>query len=145
MPTDYAYALSEFLRFAEQGDAQAQFNLGVMYGLGLGVAQDYTEALAWYERAADAGNARAQSNLGWMFGTGRGVPQDYVAAHAWYSLAAAKGEDMARQNRELLSTRMTPSQVEKAQDLAKALAHAERSPDDALGSPSFEDLGPESG
>ena len=80
MPTDYRAAFEEFARFAEQGDTGAQFNLGVMYGLGLGVAQDYLMAMDWYEKAALNGNAQAQCNLAWMYGTGRGVPQDFVRA-----------------------------------------------------------------
>ncbi|NKC13598.1 MAG: hypothetical protein GKR94_15830 [Gammaproteobacteria bacterium] len=53
-----------------------------------------------------------------MYGTGRGVPQDFVRALAWYSVAAACGEDTARKNRDLLNSKMTPSQVECAQALA---------------------------
>ena len=48
MPVDYAAALEEYQRFADQGDAQAQCNLGVMYGLGLGVQQSYIKAMGWY-------------------------------------------------------------------------------------------------
>ena len=52
---------------AEQGDAQAQFNLGEMYRTGEGVAQDYKEAAAWFRKAADQGDAQAQLNLGVMY------------------------------------------------------------------------------
>jgi TPR repeat protein len=129
MPTDYKAAFDEFQRFAEQGDDEAQYHLGVMYGLGLGVAQNYLTAMDWYERAAMRGNARAQANLGWMYGTGRGVPQDFVRALAWYSVAAAAGQDTARQNRDTLNNRMTPSQVEKSQALASDLAKSARASD----------------
>ena len=40
---------------AEQGDAAAQYNLGIMYGNGTGVPQDDAEALRWYRLAADQG------------------------------------------------------------------------------------------
>ena len=49
---------------AEQGDAEAQFNLGVMYANGRGVPQDDSEAVRWYRLAADQGHAGAQFNLG---------------------------------------------------------------------------------
>ena len=52
---DYAAALREFLPLAQQGDAQAQFNLGVMYGEGQGVPRDYAEALKWFRLAAAQG------------------------------------------------------------------------------------------
>ena len=42
---DYATALREWRPFAEQGNASAQFNLGVMYGNGQGVTLDYAEAV----------------------------------------------------------------------------------------------------
>jgi uncharacterized protein len=52
---------------AEQGYAEAQYNLGVMYGNGNGVVQDYAEAVKWYRLAAEQGNAKAQNNLGVMY------------------------------------------------------------------------------
>ncbi|MBM3522441.1 MAG: SEL1-like repeat protein, partial [Alphaproteobacteria bacterium] len=56
---DYAEALKLWRPLAEQGNAYAQYNLGVMYDNGWGVAQDYAEAERWYRLAADQGNARA--------------------------------------------------------------------------------------
>lgn len=40
---------------AEQGVAQAQYNLGVCYDIGNGVAKDYAEAVKWYRKAAEQG------------------------------------------------------------------------------------------
>ena len=48
---------------AAQGDAGAQYNLGLMYKNGEGVLQDYLRAVEWYTKAADQGNANAQSML----------------------------------------------------------------------------------
>jgi TPR repeat protein len=62
---------------ADQGDATAQCNLGVMYGKGEGVQQNYTEALKWYKKAADQGDATAQYALGLMYYNGEGVQQNY--------------------------------------------------------------------
>ncbi len=66
---------------AEQGDAGAQCNLGVIYAKGNGVPQNYAEAVKWYRRAAEQDDPAAQSNLGAMYDHGDGVPQDYVEAH----------------------------------------------------------------
>ncbi len=44
---DFAKAFQLCKPLAEQGDADAQFNLGVMYASGHGVPQDYAEALSW--------------------------------------------------------------------------------------------------
>jgi len=48
---------------AEQGHAEAQFNLGLMYIDGQGVPQDYTQAAQWYRKAAEQGDATAQGML----------------------------------------------------------------------------------
>jgi len=46
---------------AEQGDAMAQLNLGLMYGIGLGVKQNYSEAYVWSSLAAASGHGNAMS------------------------------------------------------------------------------------
>ena len=60
---DYRVALAGFKALAEQGDAPAQSNLGLMYEKGMGVTQDFPQAMRWYRKAADQGVAIAQSNL----------------------------------------------------------------------------------
>jgi TPR repeat protein len=52
---DYATALREWTPLAEQRDASAQYNLGVMYENGQGVPQDYKTAVKWYRLAAEQG------------------------------------------------------------------------------------------
>jgi len=81
---------------AEQGDAEAQFNLGVMYDNGDGVAQNYAEAVRWYRLAAAQGYAVAQNYLGAMYDNGEGVERDHEEAVRWYRLADGQeneGED----------------------------------------------------
>jgi TPR repeat protein len=74
-----------------QGDGVAQFNLGVMYETGKGVAKDEREAVAWYRKAAKQGNAHAQLRLSEMFEYGRGVMKDKREAVAWNRKAAEQG------------------------------------------------------
>jgi S1-C subfamily serine protease len=88
---DYATALREWRPLAEQGDASAQHNLGVMYDEGQGVLQDYKTAVKWYRLAAKQGNASAQYSLGVMYDNGEGVPEDHKTAVKWYRLAAIQG------------------------------------------------------
>ena len=116
---DYATALREWKPLAEQGYADAQYNLGVMYRKGEGVPQDDKTAVKWYRLAAEQGVVDAQSNLGAMYADGQGVIQDYVRAHMWFNIAASSGHKDAVGARDLLEERMTPSQIEKAQDLAR--------------------------
>ena len=99
---DYATALKEMQPLAEQGDATAQFNLGVMYNFGQGVPQDYQEAVRWYRLAAEQGYAHAQFNLGSMYANGQGVLQDYGEAAHWYRLAADQSVATAQINLAVL-------------------------------------------
>ena len=54
-PAEWSFA--ETKAKAEAGDADAQYNLGLMYVLGEGVEQDFKEAVKWYQKAADQGDA----------------------------------------------------------------------------------------
>ena len=80
---------------AEQGDAAAQYNLGICYYNGQGVAQDYVEAVRWFRKAAEQGYVEAQYKLGYCYYDGRGVAQDYVEAVRWHRKAAEQGHDKA--------------------------------------------------
>jgi len=77
---------------AEQGDVDAQNNMGWLYFKGNGVPQDYETAFKWYRLAAEQGHIGAQNNMGWLYFNGNGVPQDYGAALKWYKLAAEQGQ-----------------------------------------------------
>jgi TPR repeat protein len=57
---DYATALQEWRTLADQGNAQAQYALGLMYENGTGMIQDYAEAVNWYRLAAEQGHATSQ-------------------------------------------------------------------------------------
>ena len=72
--------------------ANAQCNLGFMYGEGKGVIQDYYEAVKWYRKSAEQGNAQGQYNLGVMYENGYGVTQDYYEAVKWYRKSAEQGD-----------------------------------------------------
>jgi len=104
---------------AEEGVAEAQFVLGLMYYTGRGVAHDYREAVRWYTKAAKQGIASAQYNLGVVYGNGHGVAQDYKCAYMWWDILASSGEAEAVKNRDILAKEMTPSQIGKAQDMAR--------------------------
>jgi TPR repeat protein len=68
---------------------------------------------------AEQGDAEAQSTLGIMYDHGRGVVQDYKSAHMWFNIAAANGNSKAVENREIIAKEITPSQIKKAQDMAR--------------------------
>ena len=95
---DFAAALDEWRPLAEQGLAEAQNNLGLIYDKGKGVPEDYTEAVKWYRKAAEQGYPMAQFNLGRMYFLGRGVPEDYTEAEKWFRKAAEQGNAGAQSN-----------------------------------------------
>ena len=115
----YGTALRIFRQLANQGNANAQNLLGIIYENGRGIPRSYLEAAKWYRKAADQGDANAQYNLGVMYGTGQSVPQDFVLAHMWFNLAAKQGDSTARANRDIVAKRMTVEQIAEAQRLAR--------------------------
>ena len=115
---DFATALKEWQPLAEQGHADAQYNLGMIYQNGYGVIQDYAEAVRWYRLAAEQGFANAQNNLGVTYETGQGVLQNNILSHMWYNIASENGYKKSSEWRDEIAAKMTES------DLAKALAMA---------------------
>ena len=87
---NYAEAVHWYRKAADQGEVNAQYELGVMYHNGQGVTQDDTEAVTWYGKAAEQGHVSAQFYLGLSFRDGQGVPHDDVEAYAWFDLAASR-------------------------------------------------------
>ena len=70
---DYATALREFRLLAEQGDADAQYNLGVMYANGHGMPQAMLRRCSGIGRAAEQGLADAQDITSGSCTPGRAV------------------------------------------------------------------------
>ena len=73
---------------AEQGDADAQWELGYMYAEGRGVEKNDKEAAKWFRKAAEQGDAVSQYELGRLYAKGKGVDQDYEKAMKWIRKAA---------------------------------------------------------
>lgn len=84
-------AVQRLRTLAEQGNAEAQFNIGQAYEHGRGVPKDYAEALRWYRLAAEQGDSFAQFDLGNHYSEGIGVPKNEKEALRWWQLAAAQG------------------------------------------------------
>ena len=95
-------AVSWYLGAANQGNASAQFNLGVMFHSGEGVPPNREQAEAWYRRAAEQGHANAQNELGRLLGGGFFRDDE---AEYWFRKAAAQGHVQAQQNLEKLAQR----------------------------------------
>ena len=83
---------------AKQGDAGAQYELGLMYAKGEGVPQDYIKAIVWFQKAAEQGNSTAQNLLGFTYLRGHGVSHDYTKAIKWFQKAAKQNINEAQFN-----------------------------------------------
>lgn len=76
----------------EQGDANAQYNIGSMYDAGAGLPFDSVKAIEWYKKAALQGHAKAQYALGMMYESGYGSSHDTERAIDWFKKAAEQGD-----------------------------------------------------
>jgi TPR repeat protein len=93
---DYQRAFKEWKAAAEAGEAEAQFDLGVLYAQGFGVRRDLAVAASWYRKAAEQGNSEAQFAMGQMYSRGWGVPRDTADALRWFQMANTPDADGPR-------------------------------------------------
>jgi len=120
--------MKRLLLDAEKGDANSQFNLGVLCDNRLDdnnhpTGGNRTGAIKWLRRAAQQGLPRAQVRLAEIYVHGPEAPADYVKAYAWFLLAATNLSGIHRQRArsayEKVSLRMTSSEIAKARRLAR--------------------------
>lgn len=99
---NFTEAMKWFRRAADQGDAEAQYSIGMLYDYALGVSQDFTKAMQWYLLAAKQNHAGAQYCIGMLYDNTEGSVPDFVKAMHWYRLAAAQNHPSAQNNIGLL-------------------------------------------
>jgi hypothetical protein len=120
-------SLADLRKFASQGDADAQWQMGVRFHNGEGVPHDDAQAIQWFRRAAEQGHVTAQATLGAYYWAGRGVPQDLSQAYFWSALALAQGDENSKSRLEGLASQMTRTQVSAARQKAEAWIHQHNS------------------
>lgn len=87
----YLEAAKWFQKAAAQGDAEAEYELGILYSQGYGVLKDERQAVVWLRKAAMGGSRMAQSELGWLYKTGElGVKPDKEEAYFWLQLSTSQ-------------------------------------------------------
>lgn len=79
-----AQAIPIWRNWAERGNVDAAYNLGVVHHYGDGVPKDTREALKWYRQAAGSGDKVSHYQIGLIYQTGDGVPADAVEAQRWF-------------------------------------------------------------
>jgi hypothetical protein len=114
-----ANSLADLRKFADRGDADAQWQMGVRYHNGEDVPQDDAQAMRWFQRAAEQGHVIAQATLGAYYWAGRGVPPDLSKAYFWSAIALAGGDENSKSRLEGLASQMTRAQVSAARQQAE--------------------------
>jgi TPR repeat protein len=116
------------LEAAERGDAEAQFNLGIIYENGLNdsryvVEGNRSEAVRWLLAAAEQGLPRAQIKLAEIYAGEPDIPESSVKACGWYLLAMTnlRGAHLqkAQSAYERASLPLTPSQIAEVRHFAQ--------------------------
>lgn len=95
---NYEKALRLWLPLAEKDDADAQYNLGILYMKGLGVEKNLKTAFIWYKRASSNGHTDAMFNLGTMYNKGKVIHRSPKDANKWWLKAAELGNAAAQFN-----------------------------------------------
>lgn len=117
---DYPKAFNLFKPLAEQGDALAQFQVGMMIEQGQGAEVDYSSAYQWYLKAAEQGMADAYFALGQLYARGLAVAQDPVQAYAWFDLAVRNGHAVAGDWLNMQANKLANDQILAGQRIADA-------------------------
>lgn len=134
-PQNHALSLTWFRKAAEQGDADAQFNLGRIYGKATGriygkqraAPRNDVTAAYWYRKAAEQNYAPAQFNLAQMYAEGSpAFPRDVAHAYFWLQRASAGGDPNASEQLKKLESKL--AMVEKNQAHQLAAEWAQRHP-----------------
>jgi len=85
-----------FTKSAEQGNSMGQRNLGTCYYFAVGVEEDLKEAVKWWKKAAEQGDDVSQYNLGNCLASGKGIGVDRNEAVKWYIKSAAQENNNAK-------------------------------------------------
>lgn len=110
---EYEKAYQIWLKLAERGSPQAQFDLGVMFHNGLGFDTDYEKAVHWFSEAASQNHAEAENYLGAIYKTGNGATQDIEKAQMYFKRAMDHGNENARSSYTELLTHGLPNEFRK--------------------------------
>lgn len=131
---EYKKAYDFWIKPAQDGDADAQYNIALLYMNGLGVEKNERLALMWFTYAGEQGMADAQYNAGVMFYGGKGVYPDHKSAIEWWTLAANQGHANAQNNLAIMHAFAYGTKQDTALALQLWTAAAQQGHPDAIDS-----------
>ena len=136
---DYASALIEFHKTAEQGDSGGHYLMSVMYAEGRGISKNDENAqilwrraseptlssivfipIASYQHAAKRGDVDAQVALAFMYWIGTQISQSYVNAYMWFSVAGTDGDIRIIDYMDMLTSQMKPDDIVAGERLSRS-------------------------
>tara|TARA_B100000214_G_scaffold312282_1_gene244533 strand:+ start:640 stop:1098 length:459 start_codon:yes stop_codon:yes gene_type:complete len=109
---DFVYDLS----LATQGVSVSQYNTGVNYYIGRGIAQDMEKAVYWFQRASEQGHSKAPFNIAIIYGNGEVTDKNLALALEYFLMAAERGNEEAK---ELIKKLEKDSGLSLEESLAK--------------------------
>src|ERR1043165_8604559 len=89
--------VKDLYRAAENGNIDAQYNLGYLYEKGEGTEKDLEKAFYWYQKAAENGNLNAKYNLGYLYENGEGIERNLMEPE-FKSNISDEGLNMSHKN-----------------------------------------------
>ncbi|MBR90180.1 MAG: hypothetical protein CMO66_02765 [Verrucomicrobiales bacterium] len=105
---------------AEEGDVEAQYELGWRHAIGMEAELDDTVAVGWLVKAAEGGHMLAQNNMGARHYTGDGVDLDLKKAYRFFYLAANQGDRKAGKNLDVIAKKLTGDELAECRRLVNA-------------------------
>ena len=111
-PEDTEFNLATLEAKAEEGDLEAQYEMGWRHAIGMDVELDDDIAVEWLQRAAAAGHSLAQNNMGARYYSGDGVDHDLKEAYRCFFKAANQGDLKAGKNLDSITRQLTGEDLE---------------------------------
>ena len=111
-PEDTEFNLATLEAKAEEGNLEAQYEMGWRHAIGMDVELDDDTAVEWLQRAAAAGHSLAQNNMGARYYSGDGVDQDLKQAYRCFFWAANQGDRKAGKNLDSVTQQLTEEDLE---------------------------------
>ncbi len=111
-PEDTEFNLAALEAKAEEGDVEAQYEMGWRHAIGMDVELDDDDAVEWLQRAAAAGHSLAQNNMGARYYSGDGVDQDLKQAYRCFFKAANQGDRKAEKNLDSVTQQLTEEDLD---------------------------------
>ena len=109
---DAEFNLAALEAKAEEGDLEAQYEMGWRHAIGMDVELDDNTAVEWLQRAAAAGHSLAQNNMGARYYSGDGVDLDLKQAYRCFFKAANQGDRKAGKNLDSITRQLTEEDLE---------------------------------